>query len=237
MVNKPYCKVDAFGFPAFTGWDTLRYKLLPNSLLFLTGDYYLWAYKAVYLKYNNKAIVNAAREENIPVLLLAGVAIAEAGGAPDRFKSAVVSPFRQLIIDTFRQDNSASNATSVGLIAMQLRVAAEIIGLDSATLTLSQQHQLATCLMSNEFNIRVVAKHLKELVIFDNPGIKDTVHLTDEQIIIAASRYNRGIQRSHADFIASLHVEKGNSSREYTSYGRRIIEKRNSIMKIMGASQ
>jgi len=237
MTTNPYSKVDELGFPAFTGWDAIRYKLLPDNLIFLTGDYYLWAYKAAYLKYNKKAIVNAARDEGIPLLLLAGVAISEVGGTPDRFKSTIVLPFRQLIIDILRNNNVASNKTSVGLIAMQLRVAAEIIGLDPASLTLSQQHQLATCLMSNEFNIRMVAKHLKDLIIFDNPEIRDTVHLTDDQIIIAASRYNRGIQRNHADFIDSIYAHKGNNNREYSSYGRRILEKRKTLNKISGVTQ
>jgi len=57
--------------------------------------------------------------------------------------------------------------------------------------------------------------------------------LTDEQIIVAGSRYNRGVQRNKQDFLDSIHAEKGRPEREYSSYGRRILEKRKSIEEIL----
>ncbi|WP_261371215.1 hypothetical protein, partial [Yersinia bercovieri] len=179
-------------------------------------------------------IINVAREERIPVLLLAGVAVSEVGGMPDRLKSAGVLQFRQLIIDTMKGDNTSSNSTSVGLIAMQIKVVAETIGLDPSKLTMLQQHKLADCLLSDSFNIRVVAKHLNSLILFDNPQIIDTSNLTDEQIILAGSRYNRGIEREKDDFVNSISSPVGNINREYSSYGRRIIEKKSSIYEILG---
>jgi hypothetical protein len=102
MVRNEFCKVDSLGFPKFTGTDLLRYKLLPKNMHFVTGEYYLWAYKASYLMYHKNLIINVAKEENIPVLLLAGVAVSEVGGMPDRLKSAGVLQFRQFIIDTIK---------------------------------------------------------------------------------------------------------------------------------------
>jgi len=233
MFYNEYCKVDKLGFPKFTLFGTARYKLLPNDVYFLTGEYYLWAYKAAYLNYHRKLITKIAREEKIPVLLLAGVAVSEVGGAPDRLKSMGVLQFRQFIIDTIKGDNSKSNATSVGLIAIQLRVAAETIGLSPEKLTITQQNKLAACLLSDSFNIRIVAQHLRKLILFDNPAIQDTSNLTDEQIILAGSRYNRGIQRNKKDFLESISSPIGSKNREYSSYGRRIIEKKKSINKIM----
>ncbi|MFZ4834384.1 hypothetical protein [Rouxiella sp. Mn2063] len=232
MFYNEYCKVDKQGFPKFTLFGTARYKLLPNDIYFLTGEYYLWAYKAAYLNYHRKLITQVAREEKIPVLL-AGVAVSEVGGAPDRLKSMGVLPFRQFIIDTITGDNTKSNATSVGLIAIQLKVAAETIGLSPEKLTITQQNKLATCLLSDSFNIRIVAQHLRKLILFDNPTIQDTSNLTDEQIILAGSRYNRGIQRSKNDFLQSISSPIGSQNREYSSYGRRILEKKKSINKIM----
>lgn len=234
MVRNEFCKIDELGFPKFTGVDFLRYKLLPENIHFITGEHYLWAYKASYLIYHRKLIISVAKEENIPILLLAGVAVSEVGGMPDRLKSGGVLQFRQFIIDTVKQNNSSSNATSVGLIAMQIRVAAETIGLDPSKLTLLQQHKLADCLLSDSFNIRVVAKHLKQLILFDNPQIINTSTLTDEQIILAGSRYNRGIERHKDDFVKSIAAPVGSSVREYSSYGRRIIEKKSTIYKILG---
>lgn len=233
MPYNEYCKVDEMGFAKFTLFGTVRYKILPDNLRFATGDYYLWAYKSAYLTYHRNLINNVAREERVPVILLAGVAASEVGGAPDRLKSMGVLQFRQLIVDSLNGDNSASNATSVGLIAMQIRVAAETIGLDPKKLTMRQQDRLATCLLSDSFNIRAVAQHLRKLIFFDNSALQDTVNLTDEQIILAVSRYNRGTERKKADFMRSISAPSGDPIREYSSYGRRIIEKKETIAKIM----
>ncbi len=172
-----------------------------------------------------------AREYNIPVLLLAGVAVAEAGGKPDRMKGYGVLQIRQLI-DLINRNNSLSNSTSVGALAIQLRAAAETMGIDAVKLTSGQQLQLSVCLLNNDFNIKVVAKHLHDLILHDYPDA-DTAKLTDEQIIVAGSRYNRGIQRSKSDFIDSIHAPLGSPQRAYSEYGRRIIEKRETIENIM----
>lgn len=138
MAN-PYCTIDELGFPRFDGVDFLRYKALPNSPRYVTGESYLWAYKAAYLQYNTERIKKYAHEANIPVLLLAGVAVAEAGGTPDRFKAYGVLQIRQIFYDTFNGNNKKSNATSVGVLAIQLRAAAETLRIDPSTLTTIQQ--------------------------------------------------------------------------------------------------
>ena len=80
----------------------------------------------------------------------------------------------------------------------------------------------------------MVAKHLRDLIVYDNPGIVDTLNITDEQLIIAASRYNLGIQRDRGGFVASINAEIGDPIRDYSSYGRTIIKRREIIMKILG---
>ncbi|MEE3651819.1 MULTISPECIES: hypothetical protein [unclassified Brenneria] len=231
-MRNQFCDVDALGFPKFTGFDFIRYHL-PESSTYVTGKSYLWAYKSAYLAYNKDKIIRYAHEEKIPVLLLAGVAIAEVGGVPERFKAYGVLQFRQMINDTINGNNKSSNSTSVGSLAIQLRAAAETIGLPPSSLTSRQQLQLSNCLLSDDFNIRVVAKHLRELILFDNPEIDDTRQLNDEQIILAGSRYNRGTQREKKDFLKSISSPVGSPEREYSAYGRRILEKKESIYKIL----
>ncbi|MDE1489021.1 hypothetical protein KKI90_22625 [Xenorhabdus bovienii] len=236
-MKNPYCTVDELGFPRFDGIDFLRYKALPNNSRLVTGENYLWAYKAAYLHYNKELIINYAHKENIPVLLLAGVAVAEAGGTPDRIKAYGVLQIRQLFNDTLNGNNKKSNATSVGVLAIQLRAAAETLGIEPSTLTTTQQLQLANCLLTDDFNISIVAKHLKDLILFDNPNMEDTSILTDEQLILAGSRYNRGIERDKNDIIKSISSPIGTPEREYSSYGRRILEKKKSIYKILGIEE
>ena len=59
------------------------------------------------------------------------------------------------------------------------------------------------------------------------------MYLTDEQIILAGSRYNRGTMRNKKDIIQSISEQPGFPDREYSEYGRRIIEKKDAILKIM----
>ncbi|MCG3463393.1 hypothetical protein L7G72_16440 [Xenorhabdus bovienii] len=233
-MKNPYCTVDELGFPRFDAFDYVRYRALPNNPVYVTGESYLWAYKAAYLQYNKDLIIKYAHEANIPVLLLAGVAVAEAGGTPDRFKAYGVLQVRQLIDNTINGNNKKSNATSVGVLAIQLRAAAETLGIDPSTLTTKQQLQLSNCLLTDDFNIKIVAMHLRDLIIFDNQNIKDTRILTDEQLILAGSRYNRGIARDKNDIIKSISSPVGAKDRKYSSYGRKILEKKKSIYMILG---
>ncbi|QKJ85527.1 hypothetical protein PMPD1_0552 [Paramixta manurensis] len=231
-----FCQVDNEGFPHWNGIDFMRFWFLPNNHRFLTGENYLWAYKASFLVYNRSRIIKIAREEKIPPFLLAGVAAAEVGGTPERLKGYGVLQFRQLIEFLINTDNKWSNAVSVGAVAIQLRAVAETLGLDPSQLSSLQQFQLSTCLLNNEFNLRIVAQHLKQLIFADYPNTNTEI-LNDEQIILAGSRYNRGTQRIKQDFIDSIHASKGDPMREYSSYGRRILEKKKTLNHILGIKE
>lgn len=219
-------------FHRWNGFDIVRANL-PDNSRFVTGKSYLWAYKAAYLQYNKDKIIKYAHKEGIPVLLLAGVAVSEAGGNPDRFKAYGVLQLRQLINDNINGDKKSSNATSVGVLAIQLRAAAETLGINPDTLTTTQQLQLANCLLNDDFNLEIVARHLKSLILFDYPWLVSTDNLTDEQMILAGSRYNRGTQRDKRDFINSIHAPIGTPERDYSSYGRSILKKKKTILMIM----
>lgn len=228
-----FCKVDKYGFPHWDGFDFFRWYVLPSNWNHRTGAAYLWLYKTAWLIHHRGGIKKSAREAQIPELLLAGIAVSEVGGTPERFKSVGVLQFRQVLeIVMGKKDNIYSNSTSVGSIAIQLRAAAETIGIRPDTLSFFQQYKLSQCLLNNDFNIRVVAFYLRDLILYDNPG-SDTSHLSDEQIILAGSRYNRGISRDKKDFIDSIHAPTGARERAYSEYGRRIIEKKDSLMRIL----
>ncbi|MEQ9843136.1 hypothetical protein [Pectobacterium brasiliense] len=234
MKNK-FCSINSTStFPKWNGVDFALWKFLPNDENLVTGDPRLWAYKAAYLHYNRDKIKKYALRERIPILLLAGVAVAEVGGVPERTKSYGVLQVYQLLDLFKRSGNKKSNSTSVGSLAIQLRAAAETLGIDPETLTSTQQLQLANCLLDDDFNISIVARHLKDLIVYDNPNITDTLNITDEQLILAASRYNRGIERKKEDFIKSINAEIGGPMRDYSSYGRVIIKRRDIINEILG---
>ncbi len=232
MKDLLFCEIDQFGFPHWDGFDAFRWYILPTSWDYLTGDAYLWIYKSAWFIYHRDVIKQYAFEAQIPVLLLAGVAVSEVGGMPERFKGLGVLQGKQVIDEVLNEKNKYSNTTSVGSIAIQLGVAAQTLGIAPEKLDHFQQFRLAQCLLDNNFNIRVVAFHLRDLILYDNPGI-NTATLTDEQIILAGSRYNRGIKRSAEDIINSIHEPIGSPSREYSEYGRQIIKKKETIMKML----
>lgn len=142
MNNLISCKVDEFGFPHWDGIDFLRWMILPTNLHFITGDAYLWLYKTAWLVHHRDMIKQYAHEAQIPELLLAGVAVSEVGGMPDRAKSIGVLQARQVIDEIRREKNKYSNKTSVGSIAIQLGVAAQTLGIDPTKVDHFQQFRL-----------------------------------------------------------------------------------------------
>ncbi|MBB1199145.1 hypothetical protein EGM70_02345 [Enterobacteriaceae bacterium 89] len=227
-----FCQVDEYGFPHWNGLDLFRWYALPTNWDLMTGDAYLWLYKTSWLFYYRNSIVQYASEAEIPSLLLAGVAVAEVGGTPEMTKGTGILIARQVLDEILGREHRSANKTSVGSIAIQIGVAAETLGIDPRTLDHFQEYRLAQCLLDNRFNIRLVAFHLRDLILYDNPGINTSI-LTDDQIILAGARYNRGTQRNKDDIVHSIYEPKGKPSREYSEYGRRILEKREAIMDIL----
>lgn len=126
-------------FPKWNFWDAGLWYLLPdNDELILTGEPRSMAYKVAYLEFNKELLIHYAQLEDVPILLLAGVAFNEAGGTPEKIKAHGVLQSYQLIDFIKRDGNKKSNATSVGSLAIQLRAAAETLGLDPKTLTTTQ---------------------------------------------------------------------------------------------------
>lgn len=231
-----FCDIDEHGFPHWGWFDFFRWYALPTSERFMTGKAYLWYYKTAWLVHHRLKIKKYAYEARIPEFLLAGVAVTEVGGTPEKFKGLGVLQFRQVIEEIISNDQTWSSSTSVGSVAIQIGVAANTIGIRPDTLTPFQQFRLSQCLLDNDFNIRVAAFHLHDLILFDYPDV-NTLYLTDEQIIVAASRYNRGIARDKSDIINSIYQAPGTAGREYSEYGRQIIKKKEMLLKILKAGE
>ncbi|AVB31807.1 hypothetical protein ACQCNZ_08305 [Proteus mirabilis] len=227
---------EKYNFPDYPKWDAL------DAVWWKTfgGSNYLTKYKDGYIIYHKDRIKEISAEYNIPPELLAGVARNEVGGMPDFVKPDVVLKIRWLDysgndwIDENLTMTERPERTSIGLIAMQIRIVAETFGKDPRRLSDNEIHYISQCLMKDSFNLPMVAIHLRDLIEFDYPGI-DTSNLNDIQLVIAGSRYNRGTTRKLDDFIKSYYAKKGDPIREWTSYGRRILENRDRIRKLLGA--
>jgi hypothetical protein len=106
------------------------------------------------------------------------------------------------------------------------------MGININKLDFDHQIQLLRCLETDAFNLMVVAKHLYDLIKYDFPDA-DSENLTDDQIAVVGSRYNRGTERKLHDFISSLTAAPGTETREYTEYGRAILRRRNRIRALL----
>lgn len=230
MNNKnTFCKPTEKNFPR---WDMVDYTISKWERIGeqYWGKSYLFLYKDSFIKFHKESIITYAHEAKIPVLLLADVAWQEAGGKPDNLKPQVLL-YRQFI-DSFRSNNDYSNSVSVGIVSMQIRVVAELLGINPRVLSNRQQLQISRCLLSDDFNLKMVSLHLRDLIKFDYPDI-NTELLSDENLILVGARYNRGIQRKKEDFISAISLPKDSPERDYISYGLAIIKRRDRVKKLM----
>lgn len=217
-------------YPKWTTLDAIWWKTFG-------GDDYLIKYKDGYILFHRERIKEIANRYHIPATLLASVARVEAGGMPDHFKDTVLNvrqadfPAKKWMERNITTIGSPEK-TSMGIIAMQIRVVAEIFGKNPDSLTNAEMTYISICLQKDNFNLAMTAQHLNDLIHFDYPDI-DTMNLNDEQFVIAGSRYNRGIQRNLNDFIRSYSAKEGTSERVWTSYGRAMLRNRERVNRLL----
>jgi len=236
-VNNDVCDVEAleqFNHPKWTSWDVVRWKLGDWA----GGQAHLHDYKDSYIRFHRDRIKAAANRNQIPAVLLASVAWAEAGGKPDAAKSVVFNIRRfdwsgPDWVDRNLTITHPPEKTSFGIIAMQIGVAErELDPSSSGSPSMLRQGILRQCLMMDAFNIEIVASHLRNLILHDYPN-SGTLNLTEGQIILAGSRYNRGKERDKQHFLDSISAPpadqvadpEGYKLRDYTSYGRALIRR------------
>lgn len=97
--------------------------------------------------------------------------------------------------------------TSFGFVSMQLRTAANTMGLNADQMSTSELSSLSQCLEKDTYNINLVAMHLRQLADYDK--LPARISMNDVKII--GARYNRGTN-------PSLESIKGN-----TGYGDFIV--------------
>lgn len=230
------CSPEQDSYPKWNSWDVLRWKYWPQA--WGGGTPVLTAYKNAWVLHNRERIAQAARQHAISPILLASVSWAEVGGKPDGSKVPV---FLHRSFDWSGPDwmdrhlsiTKPPQQTSFGAVSIQLRAAAAELQLDAERLTLAQQLRLIECLQTDAFNLDIVARHLRGLILYDYPHA-DPRHPSEEQFIVAGARYNRGTQRALADILGSLRAAPGSSARAYSEYGRAMLRHRPDIERLLG---
>lgn len=190
--------------------DLFMWKLVPSR--FGGGKGYIQKFKDAWVQHNKHPIRAAAAKNRLPVELLAGVCWIEVGGDPN-FIDRVAFEVRGFdwsgppVVDKHLTITSQPTKTSFGSVSIQLRTAAQTLGLNLSEMTTTQLRSLANCLESDVYNINTVARHLRQLADHD----KFSSPLMMEHARIIGARYNRGM---------GLSLEK---IKENTSYGNFIV--------------
>ncbi|WP_143713650.1 hypothetical protein [Variovorax sp. RO1] len=232
MSGKEFCASDSSNYPKWNTWDVFKWKALSEK--FGGGRVYLEAYKDGWIAYNKYEITEIAAQHRIPAVLLASVAWAEVGGKPDGFKKPVFigRSLQRQLAGRPTLFGKPPERTSFGAVSMQLEVAARELGLSVETIPHSDRMNLISCLETDKFNLRLVAQHLRNLILHDNPG-NDTLSLSTEQFIVVGARYNRGIERPLTDITNSIKLSPGAQGRNFSEYGRRMLEHRAHVAALL----
>ena len=193
--------------PKWTTWDIIVWQTFG-------GDAYIHNFKLSWISAYKNVIKDAAAINDIPALLLAGVAYVEVGGDPmwiDR--DAYV--FRE----TFDKDKALK--TSFGYLSMQVRVATETLRYNNSKLGLHQIDETIKSLEDPVQQIFISAIHLSHLRDIDFKGVS-AIEMTDAQISITVERYNRGGAISMSSIINNPN-----------GYGARILQNKSAILEAL----
>lgn len=143
--------------------DLFKWKLLPED--HGGGKKYIQKFKDAWVRHNKTQIKALTKQYKMPPELLAGVCWIEVGGDPN-FIDRVAFEVRSFDwsgpdwVDRNMTITSTPSKTSFGSVSIQIRTAAETLGLNPNTMTSEQHRNLAQCLQKDVFNLQVVARHL-----------------------------------------------------------------------------
>ena len=174
-------------------WNTLdfvRREMSPD------GHEFRMKKRRKFIEKYSKVIEDAANEFDIPVFLMAGVVFNEYSGKPESTDN--IAYFIRGIdwsgpdwIDEHLTITKNPDVTSFGHVSMQIRRAAETLGMDSENMSYKEKAEIIELLKDPVANIYIAAKHLQDLKEIDYSSIPSE-NLTDTDIKSIATRFNRG---------------------------------------------
>jgi len=185
---------------------------------------YIHEFKRQWVRGYREVITEAARQNQLPVVLIGGVAYNEVAGDPP-FIDDVAYPVRQFdhLADPMLEPITITRRpelTSFGDVSMQLRRAAETLGYEPERLTSDQEAQIRASLTDHRQSVFIAARHLAELRDIDFRG-RDETSMTQDEIKVTATRFNRGPDLSLARI------------RENLSYGETIIRRWDELVGLL----
>jgi hypothetical protein len=201
--------------PTWGVMDLLRWKVVPERLG--GGIPYIQRFKDLWVRHNKVTISDAARRHSLPPELLAGVCWIEVAGDPSFIDRVAfeVRAFDWSGPNWVDQHMTATNnpaKTSFGAVSMQLRTAAQTLGMNVSQMSEAELRSLARSLQTDVYNIEVAARHLRQLAVHD--GFQAILpNLSMDEVRVIGARYNRGMgltleqiktNTSYGDFIVRI---------------------------------
>ncbi len=194
MASNTYTCEQTNDSPTWGFIDLFRWELIPER--FGGGIPYIQKFKDAWVTHNKIQIISLSTQYHFPPELLAGVCWIEVGGDPnviDRvaFEVRALDWCGPKWVDKNLTTTNHPAKTSFGSVSMQLRTAADTLGINSATMSSDQLRSLSNCLQKDVFNIRIAARHLRQLI--DHDELQETqLSLSMDSVRIVGARYNRG---------------------------------------------
>jgi hypothetical protein len=218
------------GYETASGTEEWSFgKGLEWVLEYGTSNMYIESFKDQLVAGYSSAILAAANKYDIPPLLLAGVLHIEGGGDPPIWDDLA---YFARNFETLRNLGEAGilpsffapqkDMTSFGNTSVQVRTAAITLGYDYDSLTQVQKDDIIQTLKDPVQAIFVSALHLSQLRDYDYPLTAGN-ELTEEQIVVIASRYNRGKSETKEEIV--------------NDYGNRILDMKLKLEMLLGIGE
>ncbi len=191
----------------------------------LGGDQFIHGKKLEFISQYRDVIKDAAERYDLPEELVAGVVYCEYGGDP-MFIDDVAYSVRAFDwcgpewVDDNLTITRNPDLTSFGNVSIQVRRAWESLGYRRSEVSDSIKQDIINSLKNPVENIYISAKHISDLRDIQYPDMS-AEEFTDEEILVVATRYNRG---------PDLSLE---AIKQDTSYGARIISNQEAIKEAL----
>lgn len=198
------------------GMDVAKWKA-PE---WLGGDpNHLRDYKDQWIRDHATSIELQARANDLPPELLAGTAWNEVGGDPVWIDDIAhdVRSFDHMADPYLPTVTNDPSLTSAGDVSIQLRRAAESLGMDPNNLSYSDRLAIMNLLKNDQANLQIVGDHLRDLANIDYAGKP----IDDEAMRVIGARYNRG---------PDLSLDK---IKKNTSYGDLIVKQKEKLQRLL----
>lgn len=200
----------------WTNWDLLQWMMSGDS-----KNEFIHKEKLAFIAQYKEVICDAAERYDLPEILIAGVVYKEYGGDP-MFIDDIAYNGRGVtkkINDLINYDILSSkdrDLTSFGNVSIQVRRAWESLGYEKEEVSDELRSEIIDSLKDPVENIYISSKHISDLRDMQYPD-KTGEELTEDEIRVIATRYNRGPDLSLEEIMKN------------TSYGNQILENKTDI--------